>query len=741
MIDKWFIQDLNSILDKKDRAVVICEDDNGLFFRDLIPAKFKVFEAETVLDELEVKYVIEKNHRDDKVVVFTAIPKDKLKFTREYCETGGCIEIKKAHNYISEKIFKKLNKNIQLLQEELITAAKVSIGKDDEYWLDIINKGSDRIFDIEREILPFLNDPKKYCKKLDKDVKKQFFEKVNAWLERDFIKQPPETLAKEVADNILDSLLKSDTSKKFLLVYHSWADSNKYKSSLSEYVNSLPVNITAIDIWDVHIDHPFVEIDHKWLAEISANLQSKVFIEDKLDLIKKRNRSFIASHELDFKWGDVLTILEFDERGIQTISDFNQAVDYYTKHFYKLDSAIRHLYTNFLNDKSIIKPFQEKYESILIQFLDKWFSYFNAYKENQTGLVEEILNSSQGKTAIIVGDGISYEISQNVISKIGSKFEVENNFRFGGFPSDTMHNMSRLYLADGRTEELHKKREEFLTSKFGADISFSSLEDVSYAGDTTRFLLTSCKDIDSIGEKMQQKALKFIDSIEDMIADKSEQLLNIGYDNVYIISDHGFVLTGLLAESDKVEVNFNGNISKSERFIRTEQKQTNLPNLIEIKQRCGDFNFLYFSKTNRPFKTPGVYGYSHGGISPQELIIPFVKISKGGSSIQALTVTISNKEELKSVVGDIFKIDLKAESSEGELFSSDRKVLILFMEEGKQFNTSDIITVDSNSIVKKEYHFDGKKQIEIILIDAVTKETIDRAVVKKDDSRNLDGLL
>ena len=71
-----------------------------------------------------------------------------------------------------------------------------------------------------------------------------------------------------------------------------------------------------------------------------------------------------------------------------------------------LDSAVRSLYSEFLNDKDIIQPFQEYYDEIQSQFLDKWYAYFNDYEENQTGLLDDLINEEE-KCAVIVGDGIS----------------------------------------------------------------------------------------------------------------------------------------------------------------------------------------------------------------------------------------------------------------------------------------------------------------------------------------------
>ena len=127
-------------------------------------------------------------------------------------------------------------------------------------------------------------------------------------------------------------------------------------------------------------------------------------------------------------------------------------------------------------------------------------------------------------------------------------------------------------------------------------------------------LICSYKDIDDIAEKLQHQALKFIGTIEDTLAEKIRFLLKNGFHEVVVTSDHGFVLTGILTESDKVEVQFKGEFDKAERYIRSVEKQNVTTDYIEIKQSYGNYQYLYFTKNMKPFKTPGKYGYAHGGL-------------------------------------------------------------------------------------------------------------------------------
>ncbi|CSD09374.1 PglZ domain protein [Vibrio cholerae] len=105
-----------------------------------------------------------------------------------------------------------------------------------------------------------------------------------------------------------------------------------------------------------------------------------------------------------------------------------------------------------------------------------------------------------------------------------------------------------------------------------------------------------------------------------------------------------------------------------------------------------------------------------------------------------LPVTIANKHDLVSVTGELYQLKLRAESGEGNMFTLDRKVMLLFFANKAQVNKSDVITVQSNGQVTKEYTFDGHNEIEVQLVDAMTKQQLDRVLIKKNNDRDLGGL-
>ena len=745
MIDLWFKNDLRDIYASHSVAVFIDESGDAQFLLKTIEGEYTIHQANSELEELHVKYLIEKAQpSNERFLVYTRSKKDELKFIREYCETCGCLEIRYLQNYIKDKVHQTLNLNINLPKDELIAAAKVSVGKDRTYWMDLSHKGATEIFDLNKELLPFVHDPDTYSKeKYDAQLRETFYRKVNELLGQDYLSKPAPTLAGEVVKAMLDGLAAGCCNKTLESVYKGWLDSLSYRGSFNGYLGSYKLS-SDLDIWNVSIHHPFRQVDELWLVEIGKNLSNQAHMSTTLAKLRQRNQSRQAQALDICFWSDVIALLEFDPKDIAYLSSFSECVEFYKKHFCKLDTAIRNLYAEFLNKKELLEPFQELYKEHVSVFLDKWFRFFRDYQENQTGTLQRIIDDAGGlKTAAIVGDGVAYEIAELVAAKVKGSANLRKEAILADIPSETENNMSRIYMANGVTEAVQGNREKYLAAQNpDVSIDFIRLDEVTDEACPGQFLICTYKDIDDMGEKLQQKALKYFPETIDFFAEKISLLLASGYAKVYLITDHGFVLTGLLSEADKISVSPKGDFEKAERYIRTEIKQTDLtPALTEAEKSYKQFGYLYFSKNINPFKTPGLYGFSHGGVSPQELVTPYFCWERSGASAASLSVVIENKGDLKDVTGELFSIKIRADKGAGDLFSMERKVYLVFFANKVQVNKSDVFTIQRNERIIKEYTFDGHSEIEVHLLDAATKQQLDRAVVKQNKDRDLGGLL
>jgi hypothetical protein len=741
MIDAWLKNDLNLIYEKHSVAVFIDVSGDAEFLLRTIENEYTLHVANSEIDELHVKYLIESAASSSKKhLIYTRTAKDDLKFIREYCETNGCLEIRYLQYYIKDKVHQTLNLNINLPLEELVAAAKFSIGQDQTYWRNLIHTGE--IFDLKKELLPFIHDPAGHlAENYDTQQQEIFYRQVNKLLDQEYVFKPAQTLANEVVKAMLDGLAFGKCNQTLEAVYNSWLDSVSYKGSFSGYLSNY-VLPSDMNIWSGSPSHPFRSVDEEWLRIIGEDITKKEALPNYLAKITRRHKNEQAQALGISFWKDVKILLEFDEKDIAYLSSFSECVDFYTKHFHRLDTAIRNLYTEFLNKRELLEPFQEYYKELLSIFLDKWFKYFDGYQEEQTGILQHIIDENSLKVAVIVGDGVSYELSCQIAGKINKTFKLTQNTILADIPSETENNMSRIYMANGVTEKIQKSREKYLLEQNpGVSLEFIKLDEVNDEARVSQFLICTYKDIDSIGEKLQQKALKFFQESIEYFAEKVSQLLKSGYSKVYLVTDHGFVLTGLLSDADKISVALDGKFKKAERYIRTVDSQTSLANrYIEVEKSYEDFNYLYFSQTINPFKTPGVYGFSHGGISPQELITPYFCWESTVDSSQSLAMSIQNKDDLKSVTGELYQLKIEADTGVGDLFSMERKVFLVFFSENVQINKSDVFTIKRGQTVTKEYTFDGNTEIDILLLDAQTKEQLDKTVAKQNKDRDLGGL-
>ena len=751
MIDTWFKEDLKSILAQHPVAVFIDESGEADFLLKSLKSDCTIYRTNSDLEELEAKYRIEKLMQENpasgqKFLVYTQLTKDNLTFMREYCETHGCIEIRYLQNYIKDKVHQALNLNINLPKDELIAAAKVSVGKDRTYWMDLSHKGASEIFDLDKELLPFVHDPQGYStEKYDAQLRETFYRKVNQLLGLEYIDKPAATLAAEVVTAILNGLITNNCDKTLFLVYTNWLDSMSYSDSFGPYLSKYSID-PDIDIWKVNPDHPFKQVDNAWLKQLGTKLANKTLTQGEISQLiarlKQRHQSKQAQAVGIIFWDDIITLLEFDPKDIAYLSSFVECVDFYKKHFCPLDTAIRNLYTEFLQHRDVLEPFQELYKEYVTLFLDKWFKYFDQYQEEQTGILQRIIDANNKKIAVIVGDGVAYEIAEQVAKKVKGRIKLTRQSILADYPSETENNMSHIYMANGVVEAVQNKREKYLsTQNTEKTIDYIRLDEVNDEALVGQILICTYKDIDDMGDKLNHKALKYFPESIDFFAQKVNQLLNIGYTKVYLITDHGFVLTGLLSESEKIVVKPLGNNYIDERFIWTSDKQGDLNvQLIEVKKSYKDYNYLYFARNMNPFKTAGTYGFAHGGLAPQELVTPYFCWELEGEEMGELSISIINKYDLTSVAGELYQIKLKADKGEDNLFTQDRKVLLLFFANKSQINKSDVISVHSDSEVIKEYTFDGYKEIEVQLVDATTKQQLDRVIIKKNNDRDLGGL-
>ena len=742
MIDQWIKQELEQKLSNR-QLVVVLDPDRQL---DQLLLLWKqegwqviqldaslIEEWQRIKEELFLRVELEKKEKL-LTIIYSERPKKLLSFLYDYTETHGLIDFSDPEEWLRKKLFTETGLQVQLSKDELLTAAKASLGRDIKWWKSVI-QGLTDVVALEVEILPFLSQPTKWMQSQPEEVQTYLRQKLFQYTNQPISEKSSEVLAEEVVKQLLTNILE-DRFADDIQWYNNWLDSNQYLDTLKGYINKFTIP-AGINLWEVNTNHCFTVIDKLQLKDVVANLHNSAFKTKFLPIIKKRAENK-RNPLVPSWWEDIMTVLSFDPNKIAGLKSFDQVVDYYISDFYRLDRSIRNLYQDFLNEEMIIKPIQEYYQNINQELIDKWFIYKEDYKTNQQGHLVELIKNSSQKLAIIVGDGVRWEIADKVATSVDNSFDVQKEVMLADLPSETEHNMSALYVGQNKVYKIHSDREKELSRLTGKDITFKKLVDVNATVQDPILVLTY-KDIDSAGEKLQLDAIKLFAEFEKVLKTKIEELLRSGYEEVHLVTDHGFVLTGLLLEADKLDIPIDGTCSKSERYIRSEQKQ-NTDILWSVPQSYDNYSYLNVAQTDRPFRTPGVYGFAHGGFTPQEIIIPNFRFRKKGNSQPALRVFISNKDQLKEVTGEYFKIKLGAKATGNSLFDGQRLVDIVLYKGNTVLERVAQNTVQKDQSWDKEFSLFGHQELTVIIEDSSTKEKLDQVNVHKSSARDLGGL-
>lgn len=730
MIDKWFVNDINEVLGQQGRVVVTDAKGEGKFLLDFLPQTVVLQEVgDTELDEIKAKYEVEAHHAGEPVVFYIHRSKESLTFLLEYAETQGCIMLDDMESYIRKHLFADIHLNTELSKQELILAAKLSRGKDQNWWKAVCMRAIQPL-DRDQLVIDLLVSPRQVAEEMDKEVWQVFCQEVYALIGKPQTRQPAEVMAGAVMDTIFEGLLHNDISAPLLSIYNRCVSSHAMDEKMADYIRDFALPKDA-DPLVAHPDHPFEALDERVMKRMSHAIENGEFLANYVHFIEARTQSKQASTYKAAWLSDIKTVVEYKNEHLYQVSSLDSFAVYYRDHFAPLDTAIRHLYAAWLHEEKVLRPFQFLYEQQEKELLDKWFSLIADYQPTQRNLLSEKL-SGNGRIAILVCDGLRLEMAERIYQHAKSK--KKNDYAFAMLPSVTENGMSALFGCEGVEDLAQKRYAHLLEEDSDAEVILAEKLNSSV---TARHLILMFGDVDKVGEKKQLAGLEEINGYEKKIADKIESLLGMGYNKVYVTADHGFVITGILDEADKIPVP-NGDIKKlEERFCLVNARLQDSKGLVEREDDFCGSAYQYYAKSDKPFKTKGAYGYAHGGFTPQECIIPIYEF--GQDAAEALHVSIANKKDLQAVAGQYFKQKLQAESST-DVFKQERRIEIHFFEGTKELSMQ-IVTIKQGQLLdNNEFVMPASGKAKMVLVDASTKEQIDYCEVKGSSARDLDDL-
>jgi hypothetical protein len=733
MIEQWFQKEVRQLLDDRHRLVITDTKGEGVFLLPLLPKRVTLLMANNKKEELQARLDAERNDRDRNIVFYTTIAKRKLTQLQEYATTCGCIVLDDMEAYLKGLLHREMGINSMVDGQRLILAAKMDKGKDENWWRGVA-QGIINPMRADEMILEFLKDPETYKRESDEGVFQLMQEEACRLVGKPNTPQDPAVFAKEFVNTLFSKLLNNTISDDLLNLYYSMVDSTEMDETVREYVDAYDIPASA-DPFCCHADHPFAAIDAMMFHRLSKMLQGGqpcIAAEKYID----RRISSPKAKRFKAPWlKDVMTLLQCDIGSPHLITGLEDFATYYKDTFAPIDTAMRRIYVAWLSETDVLRPVQEYYEQYNRTMLNAWYQFASHYTQTQQGLIFQCFNNSQGRTAIIVCDGLRLEMAEAIVKrKFPSGISITRNTSWSKLPSVTPNGMSALYGLDSVKEDSTSKRQQALLQVV-PEVEFLPLLQLNQHV-TAEKLVLLYGNIDKIGEKMQLSGLAEISGYEQQLYEKILELLKMGYLNIWLTTDHGYVITGILDEADKQPVPPGG--TAEERFV-TAVDPISDTSLLERNDDWLTGAYQYYAQTDKPFRTRGEYGYSHGGMTPQECLIPRYHIFQKGNQV-GMKVAITNKANLKSVTGQFFNVALKGIGNGNDVFESERKVLLLFYnKDGHEISRSNIIKIKAGGETVQEYSL-NQERMKLVVVDAVTTEQLDACDIEKSSSRDMGGL-
>jgi len=287
----------------------------------------------------------------------------------------------------------------------------------------------------------------------------------------------------------------------------------------------------------------------------------------------------------------------------------------------------------------------------------------------QTETFERAVSPDMGsnRVAYLMVDALRYELATELVDMLSADFEVELQAVSGTVPGITDVGMAALlpHAATGFTVRAGKKdtvevgigdvifrnREDriaYLEQRAGVPTVALRLEDpkqfktkLKKLGDGPGLVVVTSREIDRVAEEDLTEARRYMDDVLRHVRLAVYLLAKAGIEHFVIATDHGYLFGEDLADSEKIDAPGGHTLllhrrvwvgqggAASESYLRTTLKKIGVSSDLEL---AVPWNLA-------AFKCGGSEAYFHGGLSPQEFLLPLIRLRPRAS----LQVTAAKK--------------------------------------------------------------------------------------------------
>lgn len=469
----------------------------------------------------------------------------------------------------------------------------------------------------------------------------------------------------------------------------------KYFEIISEKVekefgiNELLINMTMEEYND---SDAFISIDKHIIASLKETLLSNAnqFNSYKSYISLRKNKYWYIHLNKEYEvLNNAIKFLEEYEENIESIRniDINDFAKQYAESLSNIDRYYRKFYYfyDLLNEKDQFMELKEKIENIYVnkyiqELSIKWsesLSEIKRYDSTKILLQNQFYNEylkpysdKKDRIIVVISDAFRYECASELNTQLNTVLGKSTlDFMFGLVPSYTKLGMASLLphqklsrgekdeiIVDGmnsssledRQKILQKEDENSIALKY-EDLYNVTKQDWKSLFSGKKYIYVYHNAIDAIGDHSATEkdvfiaVQKAIDEIKKLIDDLHKTFSGT---NVFVTADHGFFYKrGKLLDHDKVEKNKEAEIQKS-RYSYSDSKENKEGILsISLDYIFGENSgYVNVPKGSMVYQRQGTgLNFVHGGIMPQEIIVPVIsfKSARGKDEVKKVSIAYS----------------------------------------------------------------------------------------------------
>jgi hypothetical protein len=461
---------------------------------------------------------------------------------------------------------------------------------------------------------------------------------------------------------------------------------SSYPKAADDVERALHLNAFEFGAGELEAVETFRGLERQLLRQVAAGLEAE---PELTELAARREEGYWASQDgaLQVEWGLVMLAgrLLACAREVEAAlkaggRKFAEYVEQYTREggWSELDTLHRRLEHRWSNLEMSLADATREVEALVVaarrrheevagllaeRFVQAWqaeeFAVSGLVRQNE--IYERFVAPSLtgGRVAYVLVDALRWELARELPALLGAEFEMSMEVAIGTAPSITEVGMAALLPSastglrieggaklrvslHGEALKDRKDRVEYLRRRAGIDrVVDLKLEEpgafrrkLKDLGGEPALIVVTSREIDQSGEKEMTDARDHMERVLRYLGAALRRLAEDGVERFVIAADHGYVFGEHLAESQKIDPPGGKTVTCHRRVWLGSGGAASANYLLTEASKFGASSELEMAVPWNlcAFRTPGPTAYFHGGLSPQEILLPvIVATPKGGA--------------------------------------------------------------------------------------------------------------